>query len=153
MLSLATLSLSSKATENPRRLRELILPAHRLLKPPLGARLTVPSATYDALRATLVQVELLLLRVLGFELRLSLPLHFAERYLERSMADVTAGAEDYAAWGREEKEEYGVVGGMDTAVGKAYRNKLVEAWVSPIFRNPWVVECGAGRSMVHRRLT
>jgi len=124
-LALATLSLASKATECPRRLRAILLPAHRLLHPlppapntqsktqhntppnPLAAPLTIPSETYDTLRATLVQAELILLRVLGFELRLASPMDFLGRYLERAMEGVEAG-EDYEGWGREERMEYGV---------------------------------------------
>lgn len=78
-----------------------------------------------------MQAELVLLRVLGFEIRLSLPLDFVDRYLERAMADATAVAEDYDRWGREEREEYGVVGGTDTGTGRACRSKAVQAWVLP----------------------
>lgn len=90
--------------------------------------LTVPSKAYDTLRATLVQAELMLLRVLGFELRIPLPLDYLPRYLERAIGDVAMAAEDYDAWGKEEKEEYGVMKvAMDTGVGKAYRAKAVSA--------------------------
>lgn len=85
---------------------------------------------------TLVQAELLLLRVLGFELRLSLPLDFIDRYLERAMTDATAVAEDYDRWGREEREEYGVVEGTETGMGRACRSKAVLAWVFPHLREP-----------------
>lgn len=74
-----------------------------------------------------MQAELLLLRVLCFELRLSLPLDFIDRYLERALSDATAVAEDYDRWGREEREEYGVVGWMNTALGRACRIKAVQA--------------------------
>lgn len=74
-----------------------------------------------------MQAELLLLRVLGFELRLSLPLDFIDRYMERAMTDAIAVAEDYDRWGREQREEYGVVEWMDTGLGRACRSKAVQA--------------------------
>lgn len=130
-LSLASLSLAAKTTESPRRLRELLLPAHRLLHPLSSststAPLTVPSPTYDALRATLVQAELILLRVLGFDLRIPHPLDFLPRYLARAMEEVADAAEDYEGWDREQREEYGVVGRMDTGVARACRGMVVEA--------------------------
>lgn len=44
------------------------------------------------------------------------------------MEDVAGASEDYDAWGKEEKEEYGVVhNAMDTAIGKACRAKAVFA--------------------------
>lgn len=95
------------------------------------APLVIPSALYDTLRMTLVQAELLLLRVLGFELKLSLPLDFVDRYRERAMADATATAEDYGRWNREEREEYGVVEETETGIGRACRSKAVQAWVIP----------------------
>lgn len=146
-LSLATLSLASKSTESPRRLRELLLPAHRLLHQsplpppsdvvpsaalplnPLVTKtpLTTPSPAYDALRATLVSAELLLLRVLGFELRLPLPLDFLDRYLSRALEDVVEVGEDYDGWDREAREENGVVGRTETGLARACRAKAVEA--------------------------
>jgi len=90
--------------------------------------LMVPSETYDILRATLVQAELILLRVLGFELRIPLPLDYLPRYLERAMGDVAEAGEDYDAWANEEKEEYGVMkSAMDSGIGKACRAKAVGA--------------------------
>ncbi|KAL8839794.1 MAG: hypothetical protein Q9170_001605 [Blastenia crenularia] len=128
-LSLATLSLASKSTESPRRLSSLLLPAHRLLHPPSSSSpLTIPSPAYDSLRATLVQAELVLLRVLGFELRLPSPMEYLHRYLERAMEDVERVGEDYDAWDREGKEEYGVVdGAMDTGLGRMCKERAVEA--------------------------
>jgi len=90
--------------------------------------LTVPSETYDILRATVVQAELMLLRVLAFELRVPLSLDYLPRYLERAMENVVDAGEDYDTWGKEEKEEYGVVNiAMDTGIGKACRAKAVSA--------------------------
>ena len=138
-LALATLSLASKSTESPRRLREILLPAHRLLHPssaaqhnasdPLTGPLKIPSEAYDILRATLVQAELILLRVLGFELRLPTPMEYLSRYLERAMEDVGDAGEDYEAWGKEERAEYGVVEGgwIESGLGRRAREKAVNA--------------------------
>ena len=117
-------------------MREILFPAHRLLHQydgssdsnPINRPLSVPSAMYDTLRATLVQAELMLLRVLGFELRLPLPLDYLSRYLDRAMGDVASAAEDYDSWGKEEKEEYGVLqDSMETGLGIACRAKAVGA--------------------------
>ncbi|CAF9912457.1 hypothetical protein IMSHALPRED_000320 [Imshaugia aleurites] len=134
-LALACLSLASKSTESPRRMREILFPAHRLLhshngasSDPINQPLVVPSTMYDSLRATLVQAELTLLRILGFELRIPLPLDFLPRYLERAMEDVAGASENYDAWGNEEKEEYGVVKDvMDTSIGRSCRSKAISA--------------------------
>ena len=117
-------------------MREIILPAYRLLHPDnessnqrqIADPLTVPSAAYDALRATLVQAELTLLRVLGFDLRIPLPIKYLPRYLERAMRALVDTGEDYDTWGKEEKEEYGVVtDAMDTCLGRACRSKCIMA--------------------------
>lgn len=144
-LALACLSLGSKSTEAPRRLREIIFPAHHLLhqhadavtSDPVAQPLTVPSEIYDTLRATVVQAELMLLRVLGFELRVPLPLEYLPRYLERATEDLADAGEDYDEWGKEEKEEYGVVRtAMDTGIGRACRAKAVSALVfQDVFRS------------------
>lgn len=114
-------------------MREILLPAHSLLhqhkessSDPVNQPLVVPSTLYDSLRATLVQAELILLRILGFELRIPLPLDYLPRYLERAMGNIAS--EKYDAWGNEEKEEYGVVkDAMDTAFGRACRTKTISA--------------------------
>ena len=116
-------------------MREILFPAHRLLHQQGGASsdavdqpLVVPSMIYDSLRATLVQAELVLLRILGFELRISLPLDYLPRYLERAMEDIAGASENYDSWANEEKEEYGVVKNiMDTSFGRACRTKAVDA--------------------------
>lgn len=130
-------------------MRELLLPAHRLLHKPsdkdesqqsapqatTSEPLTIPSTAYDTLRATLVRAELILLRVLGFELRIRLPLEYLPQYLERAMSDrlgrgwESGGLEDYEAWSKEEKDECGVTGLMDTGLGRACRASAVEAYV------------------------
>ena len=116
-------------------MREIIFPAHRLLhqhnggsSDPIDQPLEVPSTIYDSLRATLVQAELMLLRILGFELRIPLPLDYLPRYLERAMGDVAGASESYDFWGKEEKAEYGVVNdAMDTSFGRACRAKAISA--------------------------
>ncbi|KAI4258973.1 MAG: hypothetical protein LQ352_000969 [Teloschistes flavicans] len=132
---LPTLSLSSKSSESPRRLSSIILPAHTLLHPASPNNpesvppLRIPSPEYDILRATLVQAELLLLRVLGFELRIPSPLDYLARYLERATEDVERAGDDFDAWGREQKEEYGVFGGgvMEGRAGRGCREMAIRA--------------------------
>lgn len=116
-------------------MREIIFPAHRLLhqhnrasSDPINQPLVVPSAIYDSLRATIVQAELMLLRILGFELRVPLPLDYLPRYIERAMGDVAGASENYDSWENEDKEEFGVVkDAMDTSLGRACRTKAVSA--------------------------
>ena len=116
-------------------MREILFPAHRLLHDhnrassnPISQPLVVPSTVYDTLRATLVQAELMLLRILGFELRIPLPLDYMPRYLERAIGEVADAGENYDSYGKEEKEEYGVVKDiMDTLFGRACRAKAISA--------------------------
>ncbi|KAI9789328.1 MAG: hypothetical protein M1816_006217 [Peltula sp. TS41687] len=150
-LSLSCLSLACKATESPRRPREILLPAWRVLH--FGssssfatlapAPLSIPSATYDALRATIVQGELVLLRLLKFDIRVPHALDYLPRYLQRAVDRAlgdTAGAtkEDYDGLPRELKEEYRVVELMDTQLGRACRRDVVEMYKHPciIFYSP-----------------
>ncbi|MCJ1356757.1 MAG: hypothetical protein MMC33_006753 [Icmadophila ericetorum] len=126
-LSLVTLTLSSKATEAPRRLRAILLPAYSLLHPPPQLALAIPSVKYDTFRATVVRAELLLLRVLAFELRIPTPLDYLPRYVERAMEDSLKAAEDYERWGKEEKEELGVIGEMDGGLGRICKIKAAQA--------------------------
>ena len=46
------------------------------------------------------------------------------------MQDVAEASEDYETWGKEEREEYGMVGQMDTGIGRACKAKTVQALVS-----------------------
>ena len=116
-------------------MREILFPAHRLLhehngasSDPIDQPLVVPSTMYDTLRATLVQAELMLLRILGFELRVPLPLDYIPRYHERVRGDVADAGDNYGSYGNEEKEEYGVVKDiMDTLFGRACRAKAISA--------------------------
>ncbi len=75
-----------------------------------------------------MQAESVVLRVLGFDLRLSSPLEFLPRYLERALAEVADVGEDYRSWGKEDREEYGVVGSvMETGIGRACLAKALDA--------------------------
>lgn len=94
---------------------------------PAAEPLSVPSALYDTLRATLVQAELILLRALGFELRLPLALDYLKRYMERALADFISASEDYERWGNEERDEYGVIGTMETGIARACRTEVIQA--------------------------
>ncbi|KAL8681251.1 MAG: hypothetical protein Q9186_002629 [Xanthomendoza sp. 1 TL-2023] len=76
-------------------------------------QLTTLTPTYTTLRSTLVQAELILLRVLAFELDLPSPFQYLARYLTRAMEDVETAGEGFDEWGQQAKEEYGVlVGGI-----------------------------------------
>jgi hypothetical protein len=94
-------SLASKATEHPRRLREILVPAYRYHPNPLARqqyinrtsilnpdkpRLTFPSDLYDSLRYSTVTSELIVLRVLKFEVRVTLPQVFLARLVSRNLA-------------------------------------------------------------------
>ena len=63
-------------------MREILVPAYGILnpdKPPL----TFPSDVYDALRFSTVTSELIILRVLKFELRVTLPQTYLPRLVPR----------------------------------------------------------------------
>ncbi|KAI5852582.1 hypothetical protein DFP73DRAFT_589660 [Morchella snyderi] len=122
-LSLASLSLATKATESPRRLREFLIPAHTLQHPPPFPPLTFPSPRYDALRSTLVTAELLLLRVLRFELRVTLPYEYLPRLLERALTLALPDAPAAA----DERLECRVVDLKDTPLGRAVWVKVGQA--------------------------
>ncbi|KAG0643978.1 hypothetical protein HOY80DRAFT_879288 [Tuber brumale] len=109
-LCLASLSLSTKATESPRRLRELLVPAYAHLHPS-SPPLTFPSPLYDSLRSTIVAAELLLLRVLRFDLRVPLPYDFLPRFLEKVLPPVATPAEEECA-------ETKIVDICETALGR-----------------------------------
>ena len=49
------------------------------------------------------------------------------------MEEVADAAEDYEGWDREQREEYGVVGTMDTGIARACRGTVVEAYVDFFF--------------------
>ncbi|KAK9240783.1 hypothetical protein V1525DRAFT_393893 [Lipomyces kononenkoae] len=99
-LSITCLSLATKATESPRRLRELLVPAYHLLRGSSAPRLTFPSHVYDALRAGIVHSELVLLRILDYDtgVRTALSSNFAilERALDRGLSAHVYGVKDLA---------------------------------------------------------
>ena len=68
-----------------------------------------------------------MLRVLAFELRIPTPLDYLPRYVERAMEDSLKAAEDYERWGKEEKEELGVIGEMDGGLGRICKIKAAQA--------------------------
>ena len=97
--------------------------AHKVLNP-TAPHLEIPSPQYSALRSTLVRAELLLLRILRFELRIPLPFEFLGRYLDRAVASWDAGGFD--RWEDDEREEDAVVGEWETGLGKAVREWCVK---------------------------
>ncbi|KAK6359342.1 hypothetical protein TWF696_000503 [Orbilia brochopaga] len=119
-LALTCLSLSTKATESPRRLRSLIVPAYALLHPPTTSTTTpplrVPSHKYDTLRATIVTAELHLLRILKFELRLPLPHDYIPRILDSALSIIPG--EDFAALSKERMAEDNIADVADTFLGR-----------------------------------
>ncbi|KAK9485018.1 hypothetical protein V1527DRAFT_468378 [Lipomyces starkeyi] len=139
-LSITCLSLATKATESPRRLRELLVPAYHLLHGPSAPRLTFPSHAYDALRAGIVHFELVLLRILDYEtgIRTALSSNFAilERALDRGISAHVYGVKDLAdiirgsmqegstttrSAARQDQDyadEYGIVRLYSTAIGR-----------------------------------
>ncbi|KAI5855799.1 hypothetical protein BZA05DRAFT_332927 [Tricharina praecox] len=123
-LALASLSLATKSTESPRRLREFLLPAYALLQP-TAAPLTFPSTLYDALRATLVTAELILLRVLRFDIRLPQPLDYVPRFLSKALA--LPGTEHLEGLAEDEREEVSVVEASETALGREVRAVVLMA--------------------------
>ncbi|MCJ1472091.1 hypothetical protein MMC13_000738 [Lambiella insularis] len=172
-LSLAALSLAAKSTESPRPPSAILLPAHRLLHSPnTTPPLTTTSPTYPLLRRTLLAAEQHLLRALAFNLRLPSPVPLLPRYLSRALEPFTyssATAErrsegtehDYSRWGKEEKDEWGVVELLETGLGRGVRAWGVRAAKSYELVNFWpsravaagCVWCGLGeRRLVMRGL-
>ncbi|KAI5799983.1 hypothetical protein EDC01DRAFT_612759 [Geopyxis carbonaria] len=115
-LALASLSLATKGTESPRRLREFLLPAYELLNP-MGSPLVFPSVLYDSLRLTLVDAELLLLRILKFDIRLTLPYEYLPRVLEKILSP--NGTDHFDFLEIDDKEEIAAVNIKDTSLGRA----------------------------------
>lgn len=170
-LALASLSLSTKSTECPRRLRDILLPAYTILHPNANANanancnsksrdltqaqaeapLTYPSHKYDTLRQTLVQAELILLRALGFAMYVQTPYEFLPRLVGKVVntriygggggweggdngnisnnSSSHCGMEDWESYTPAEAEECGVVGLMQTGLGRRSR-----AWVERAVR-------------------
>ena len=118
--------MATKATEAPRRLRALLGPAFHLLHP--REKLEIPSTKYDVLRRTIVRSEVLLLRILKFELRIALPLTFLPRYIGRMLDEMGGeGVEDYERMGRDRRAEYQVVTLMSTGLGQKCRSVALQS--------------------------
>ncbi|KTW30601.1 hypothetical protein T552_00318 [Pneumocystis carinii B80] len=83
-LAIASLPLASKATEQFRRMREFLVPAYSILNP-TKPKLTFPSEFYDSLRDSVVDAELLLLRIVKFDLRIILPFSYLEKALNLTL--------------------------------------------------------------------
>lgn len=130
MLLLASISLATKSTESPRRLRELLVPAHSLLRPASPA-LGIPSHEYDGLRDSLVRAELVILRVLGFDLCLPVPQRYLSQYVGTMLDDMggvkirdgVPQSDDYSIalrfkdMSRDKREEHAVLDVMQTRLG------------------------------------
>lgn len=65
-------------------MREILVPAYRIVNPDKPS-LTFPSDLYDALRFSTVTSELILLRILKFELRVTLPQSYLSRLIPRCL--------------------------------------------------------------------
>ncbi|EKG10993.1 hypothetical protein MPH_11996 [Macrophomina phaseolina MS6] len=95
--------------------------------------LTCSSPTYDALRSALVRTELVLLRVLRFELRISTPFDCLPGYLSGVMREFNAGdtssdaARDFDYRKKEQKEAERITDLMDTNIAKACKAKALFA--------------------------
>lgn len=130
---LAAISLAAKASEKPRRLREILVPAYKYVfimrdsissdlighshLRPKEPKLTFPSELYDTLRSSLVSTELVLLRILKFELRLATPVEFLDDLLR-----------DYVYYARADRshyEDYAMV--MDSMIGITARANVLKA--------------------------
>ena len=75
-----------------------------------------------------MQAELILLRVLAFELHLPSPLEYLQRYLERALEDVENVGEAFDEWDQDAKDEYGVQSGiMEGRLGNKCRQRAVDA--------------------------
>ncbi|KAF4313938.1 hypothetical protein GTA08_BOTSDO00512 [Botryosphaeria dothidea] len=102
-------------------------------KEPDAAPLTFPSPTYDALRSGLVRTELILLRVLKFELRIPTPFDFLPGYISQVMRDFDIGdtstdaAHGFDRRSKEKKEAAKITDIMDTGIAKACKTKALFA--------------------------
>lgn len=134
-LALSAILLATKATDSPRRSRHILLPAHQILNP-RDPPLTFPSHKYDAIRDTLVQGEIILLRVLQFQIRLLLPYDYLPKMLLKTLGTFDT-AQDYNEYTRSECEEHKVVKLKETGLGEAaarlVQKALVDYSVSTLF--------------------
>ncbi|KAK6360234.1 Cyclin- protein fam58a [Orbilia blumenaviensis] len=141
-LALTSLSLSTKSTESPRRLRALITPAYSILHPN-APPITVPSHKYDALRSTIVTAELHLLRILRFELSHPLPHDYIPRILDKSLSIIPG--EDYERQDDDRKQEDGIVKSEDTFLGRQCMNlatRCLAEYSIATFYDARTIACG-----------
>ena len=74
-----------------------------------------------------MQAEMLLLRLLAFELRVPTPLDFVPRYLARAFKEVQDVSEDFDRWSKEEKEELGVIECKHGRLERSARLRAIQA--------------------------
>lgn len=100
---------------------------------PATTPLICPSPTYDALRSAFVRTELILLRVLRFELRVSTPFDFISGYMIGAMCDFGVGdssldaADELDARSKEYKEGNRIIDVMETGIAKDCKTKAMAA--------------------------
>ncbi|KAG5520128.1 hypothetical protein PMAC_001204 [Pneumocystis sp. 'macacae'] len=117
-LAIASLSLASKTTEQFRRMREFLVPAYSIINPS-KPRLTFPSEFYDSLRDSVVNAELILLRVLKFDIKIMLPFSYLTKALHLTLTVWHSETTDPAL----QKETYLV----NTAIGRYARCCIMDA--------------------------
>lgn len=139
MIALACLSIASKAKESPRRVRDFLLPAWRLMHQGTSTTtLECPSPTYDSLRSAFVRTELVLLRILKFELRISTPFDFLPGYLGEAMGDFGGydGCADadvaFDNRSKEKKEANRIADLMETGIAKDCKARTLDAYVKKL---------------------
>lgn len=83
---------------------------------PGKSKLTYPSELYDELRASLVNAELILLRILKFELRIPTPFEYLDDLLR-----------DYVYFSRTDKSHFeDYVSVVDTVIGVVTRSTILK---------------------------
>ena len=96
---------------------------------PLSSRMELRSKRYNEKRSTLVKAELLLLRVLGFDLRLVSPFDYVSQYLHRALQGIWAYCEELDDNSELRRENCGVAAArmMASRPGMDVRARVVEA--------------------------
>ncbi|CCJ30123.1 unnamed protein product [Pneumocystis jirovecii] len=117
-LAISSLSLASKATEQFRRMREFLVPAYSIINPS-KPRLTFPSEFYDSLRDSVVNAELILLRVLKFDIKIILPFSYLTKALHLTLTTWHSETTDPTL----QKEKYLI----NTAIGRYARCRIMDA--------------------------
>ena len=93
------------------------------------SRMKIPSDRYDATHSTLVTAELLLLRILGFNLRLVSPFNYLPQYLDRALQGLWEYCQyyDHPSESRRAGREAAAGRMLASRVGLDVRAKVVEA--------------------------